>query len=194
MHFDMDWTSFDFPEKLGERIYNEKTLPKEVRDTLRDKENWRWFPIRSVFNFPESVEKDLAKKIRSLYQNEEFFDSLEPYPGIVDLLHELDEQYVVWFCSRPSFIECGSENAKVRSISKYFWPQWRDRLSLMYDKTRLKSDVLVDDSPWVVEGTYPPEWKLLLVDQPTNRNEDRFERVFLEKIPDWKEKIKQILL
>ena len=79
IRWDMDGTTFDFPEKLAERLAKEKSLPEDVRRTLADVSNRTTDNIRELF--PDTaLQNHIEKTVKDIYQTEDFFLSLEPHP------------------------------------------------------------------------------------------------------------------
>lgn len=100
--FDMDGTTYNFHERLAEKIAAEPRLPHEFRQKMSDTANRTQMKISKLFGDDVKVQKEIERIIHELYRNREFFASLQPYPGIVETLKALQSDYNVFFCTRPS--------------------------------------------------------------------------------------------
>ena len=77
--FDMDGTTFDFPEKLAMRIAEDNRFPESFRLQMQDVNNRTIYNIRTLFEDP-SQHQTLKRMIQNIYQTQSFFASLKPYP------------------------------------------------------------------------------------------------------------------
>lgn len=135
---DMDGTTYNFHQRLAEKIAQEPRLPAEFRERMRDLSQWTSHKLGKLFSDDRQVQQEIQKIIYQLYQNEAFFTSLELYPGMKDMILELDERYDVLFCTKPSIKPCGSENAKVHLVMRDFGGAWREKIVLPHDKTLVR--------------------------------------------------------
>lgn len=191
--FDMDWTTFDFATPLYDLIQAEKSLPEQVRTTLADINNRTTIQLRKLFPEYEAQQHDAIKHtIEWLYQTEDFFKKVKPYPGIVETLKDLNEHYHIKFCTKPSKRHCGSESAKRDAIIKYFGGQWSERMITTHDKTEVRGAFLVDDTP-IITWRYTPERKHILVDQPHNRTMQDMPRLFIGQQEEWQAQLATIM-
>lgn len=207
--FDMDGTTMDFPQKLRDLIvsnthpdvpthlqkqhtwlYNEllkrKQLPEYVRQHLADLNNWKEIKLGNLFDVDQKEKDRISDIIHGLYQNENFFASLEPYPGMVELIHSLKDICYVTFCTKPSENPFGSEAVKRSSIIKYFWEEYSMRITQTFDKTNVRAALLIDDAPDFSKGRYIPEWQHIIVDAAHNRHIEGQPRVYIDKVDQWK--------
>ncbi len=166
---DMDGTTYNFHQRLAEKIVQEKRLPAEFRQRMSNLNERTSHKLGKLFTDDLQLQEEIQKIIYQLYQNEAFFASLELYPGMKELILQLDETYDVLFCTKPSVKPCGSENAKVQLMMRDFWGYWREKIVLAHDKTMVRWELLVDDTPKVLKGKYDPSRAFLLVDQPSNQ-------------------------
>ncbi len=183
--FDMDSTTYNFHERLAEKIADEPRLPEEFRKQMSDTTNRTKMKIWKLFGDDPMMHKEIERIIQSLYRNREFFASLQPYPGIVETLKALQRDYNVYICSRPSIVPFGSESVKVDTIIRDFGGKWREKILLMHDKTMARGDILFDDTWRVQQGVFIPERKLFLVDHAYNRQYTDVQRVYLDQQEQW---------
>lgn len=178
--FDMDGTTFDFPEKLAARIAADNSFPKSFRLQMQDVNNRTRYNIRTLFEDPTQHLK-LKKMIQNIYQTQAFFASLEPYAWVVNTIKALQERYDVWFCTSPSEKACGSESEKTKAILHYFWEEFRDDININRDKTKVRCNLLIDDTPTVIKWRYTPEREFLLMNRASNQHIIWVPRLFLDK-------------
>jgi hypothetical protein len=77
---DMDATLFDFPEKLAARLEKKKHLfPQETHEIICNPQKRVIDDIRELFE-DNKIQEIVKKNFRNEYQNNIFFNSLEPYP------------------------------------------------------------------------------------------------------------------
>lgn len=183
--FDMDGTTYNFHERLAEKIAGEPRLPEEFRKQMSDTANRTQMKIWKLFGDDPVVHKEIERIIHGLYRNREFFASLQPYPGIVETLKSLQREYHVHICTKPSVVPFGSESVKVDTIIRDFGGKWREQILLMHDKTMARGDILFDDTWRVQEGDFVPERKLLLIDHAYNRQYTDVQRVYLDQQEQW---------
>lgn len=189
---DMDGTSYDFPSELYNRIQQDTSLPKKVRQTLADINNRTAIWLREVFDPQEFDLKKLERQIEWLYQTKDFFLSLKPYPGMVETLKDLQDICTVKFCTKPSKqYKAESESAKRESIIRHFGQEFSKSMITTHDKTEIRASVLIDDSPIIV-WTEDPERTHILVDQPHNQGMDK-PRLYLDRLDERKWVIQQYL-
>ncbi len=194
---DMDGSTYDFQKPLLQLIKKSITLPKTFIEQMEDTTKWTKISLWDLFDGTQQ-ERDLIKSIvEPLYQNVEFFESLEPYPWMVDTVHDLKKDFHIEFCTKPSKKPCGSESVKRASIIKYFWNEFSTMIHMSHDKTAVRGDLLVDDNADIhghynIEGR-KPDWKQLLVDQPHNQ-ESNLPRLYTDRLDLWKWQLQEILL
>lgn len=181
----MDGTTYNFHERLAEKIAGEPRLPEEFRKQMSDTANRTQMKIWKLFGDDPVVHKEIERIIHGLYRNREFFASLQPYPGIVETLKSLQREYHVHICTKPSVVPFGSESVKVDTIIRDFGGKWREQILLMHDKTMARGDILFDDTWRVQEGDFVPERKLLLIDHAYNRQYTDVQRVYLDQQEQW---------
>lgn len=189
----MDWSTYDFLTPLSKLIQETTSLPESFRLKMADINNWTKIALWDLFEGTEDEQIAIKAIIEPLYQSREFFLNLRPYPWIVDLVHELEKDKRVFFCTKPSKnAECDSEWAKRESIIRDFWPAFSQRIIMAHDKTMIRWDILIDDNPHIY-WDYKPEWKQILVDQPHNQH-SKISKLYVDRVDLWKEQIEEVLL
>jgi 5'(3')-deoxyribonucleotidase len=81
-----------------------------------------------------------------------FFSNLEPITGAIEAVNKLREQFDVYILTRPSVRNPLCYTEKRIWIEKYFGLEFCEKLILCCNKTLLKGDYLIDDTPWKFEG------------------------------------------
>lgn len=118
-------------------------------------EQRRGFEITS--NYPEEHREHLW----DLFNRPALFSELEPEPGAVEAIKELDEYARVFFCSKPLVTNPTCHSDKNAWIARHFGPTWCKRLILTSDKTLVRGDILIDDKPDVT-GVVDATWRHVL--------------------------------
>ena len=156
---DMDGVIADF--ESGFISHWKRLYPKKEFIRIQDR-----ITHKIVDQYPASLKGTIEK----IYQRPGFFKSLPPIPdGINSLQKMLEEGYDVFICSSPL------DNFKNCVLEKYEWVEeklgfdWTQRLILTKDKTLIRADFLIDDSP-EVKGCLKPVWEHIIFDQPWNKN------------------------
>lgn len=159
---------------------------------MADIKNWTKIALWELFDGSKAEQSKIRSIIEPMYQTREFFASLEPYPGIVDTIHDLETTFDIHFCTKPSKYPCDSEGAKRETVTKHFGPQYAKKVIMTHDKTLVRWTILVDDNPhitWVYKKN--PEWKQVLVDQAHNQ-ESSITRLSIDNLGAWKKKLEEI--
>lgn len=128
-------------------------------------------------------------KLEQAFEEHEFFYNLKPYPYAIEAIQNLALIHDVIICTAPtSHLFKTSADQKTRWINDYL-PKLNSKptkLILCDDKTLIRGDYLIDDSPHIEEkGIYKnPIWKQIVFQQSYNIKHARL----LSKpiIPDWK--------
>lgn len=130
--------------------------------------------LRALTNY--DIGHDLSpedqKRVRSLWHRPGFYRHLEPEPGVVDAVRELEEaEFEVMFCSAPT-VECPGSTAhshKIESVYEHFGAKHAEDCCLIKDKTRVDAEALIDDKP-TITGRRAPTWRHVYYDRPWNRH------------------------
>ncbi|KAM5151041.1 5'(3')-deoxyribonucleotidase, cytosolic type isoform 3-T3 [Callospermophilus lateralis] len=143
---DMDGVLADFEAGLLRgflrRFPGEPHVPLEQRRGFLASEQYR------------ALRPDLADKVASVYEAPGFFLDLEPIPGALEALREMNAMpdTEVFICSSPllKFDHCVGE--KYRWVERHLGPQFVERIILTRDKTVVLGDLLIDDKDTIQEG------------------------------------------
>lgn len=106
-----------------------------------------------------------------------FFMMLEPIPGAIEAMIELQKKYEVWILSRPSFFNMHSYTEKAVWVRNHLGFEMQKKMILCGDKSLLIGDYLIDDM--------------------TADGQTEFKGEFIhfgtERYPDWKAVLKQLI-
>lgn len=76
-----------------------------------------------------------------------FFYDLQPIPGALEAFRTLSLHYDVWILTRPSTKNLHCYTEKALWVKKYLGETALNKLILCTDKSLLKGDFLIDDTP-----------------------------------------------
>ena len=85
----------------------------------------------------------------------EFFEDMKPFNNAIEVINNLyrSNKYNIYFVS--TIVVPEAYIGKIKSLKKYFnWFDHFKHLKTMNDKHQLKSGVIIDDSPSVLEKSY----------------------------------------
>ncbi|XP_015670531.1 5'(3')-deoxyribonucleotidase, cytosolic type [Protobothrops mucrosquamatus] len=110
------------------------------------------------------LREDLGEKIASVYESPGFFLSLQPIPGAIEAMHEMNQMpnTDVFICTSPirKYEYCVLE--KYRWVAQHLGPNFVGRIILTRDKTVVSADLLIDDKD-TIKGVEPnPSWEHIL--------------------------------
>ncbi|XP_073901272.1 5'(3')-deoxyribonucleotidase, cytosolic type isoform X2 [Castor canadensis] len=136
---DMDGVLADFEAGLlrgfRRRFPGEPHVPLAQRRGFLAREQYR------------ALRPDLADKVASVYEAPGFFLDLEPIPGALEALREMNDMpdTEVFICTSPllKYDHCVGE--KYRWVERNLGPQFVERIILTRDKTMVLGDLLIDD-------------------------------------------------
>jgi 5'-nucleotidase len=129
--------------------------------------------------------------IREVLSEPGFYSELEPIPGALEAIYQMDEEgYEIFIVTSPwvSNPTCASD--KLRWIERYLGTSWSGRTIITSDKTVVRGDVLFDDKGHIT-GADEPTWEQVLITQPHNRALEG--RVRLSDWTLWREAMKEAL-
>ncbi|KAM6163522.1 5'(3')-deoxyribonucleotidase, cytosolic type [Rhynchocyon petersi] len=119
-----------------------------------------------------ALRPDLADKVASVYQAPGFFLDLEPIPGALEALREMNEMEdtEVFICTSPllKYEHCVAE--KYRWVEKHLGPKFVERIILTRDKTVVSGDLLIDDKDNIQGQEKTPSWEHILFTCCHNRH------------------------
>uniref|UniRef100_H0XFU6 5', 3'-nucleotidase, cytosolic n=1 Tax=Otolemur garnettii TaxID=30611 RepID=H0XFU6_OTOGA len=153
---DMDGVLADFEAGLlrGFRRHfpEEPYVPLEQRRGFFAREQYR------------ALRPDLADKVASVYEAPGFFLGLEPIPGALEAMREMNDiqDTEVFICTSPllKYEHCVGE--KYRWVEQHLGPQFVERIILTRDKTVVLGDLLIDDKDNIQGGEETPTWEHIL--------------------------------
>lgn len=122
-----------------------KILLVDQDDVLADFMGAFWHDLRTnpAIKFPQSQYK--------------FFENLEPIKDSIESIKILQEYYDIYILTRPSVRNPLCYTEKRVWIEKYLGFNMCKNLMIVYDKTMVKGDYLIDDV--IHSGVFKPEWK-----------------------------------
>lgn len=143
---------------------------------------------RTAYVVVEQYPAELRPLAREVCYADGFFRELEPIPGGINALREMEAMGMeVFICTSPL------PGSKRCVMEKYDWVEahlgagWLRRMVMTGDKTIVRGEVLIDDRPEVA-GVDQPTWEHIIYDQPYNRGEMRKRRLTWE---NWREVLLQ---
>ena len=138
-----------------------------------------WVPReeREHFYQYKDYPSEYKKQVRAIAATEAFFCDLDPIPGGLEALEEMEELgWNVHICTSSyyNYVECVS--CKFAWVEEHLGHHWQKRMIIAADKTLVRGDVLIDDRPYI-KGDFTPTWEYILFDQPYNRKNGEFRRL-----------------
>ncbi|XP_014644729.1 PREDICTED: 5'(3')-deoxyribonucleotidase, cytosolic type [Ceratotherium simum simum] len=111
-----------------------------------------------------ALRPDLADKVASVYEAPGFFLDLEPIPGALEAMRQMNDiqDTEVFICTSPlrKYDYCVGE--KYRWVEKHLGPQFVERIILTSDKTVILGDLLIDDKDTIRGQEETPSWEHIL--------------------------------
>ncbi|CAK6438510.1 unnamed protein product [Pipistrellus nathusii] len=153
---DMDGVLADFEGGLlrafRRRFPEEPHVPLEQRRGFFAREQYR------------ALRPDLADKLASVYESPGFFLDLEPIPGALEAMQEMQAMpdTEVFICTSPliKYEHCVGE--KFSWVDKHLGPQFVERIVMTRDKTVVSGDLLIDDKDTILGQEESPAWEHIL--------------------------------
>lgn len=155
---DMDGVTADF-ERAVIDIYRAKHPDKQYVP----------FEKRKNFYVKSDYPKELQPLVDEIYLGKGFFRNLQPIPGSIEALHEMEKYYDVRLCTSPLLGNPYCTNEKLAWVHEHLGREWQKRTIIAPDKTLVRGDILIDDRPQV-DGADTPAWEHIIYDQPYNRH------------------------
>lgn len=167
----------------------EKIILIDVDSTLNNFQEY--FIKMFIQKFPDFADKlpedpvhfDLMKmdkkKGLEILQAPGFTEGMVPLPGAVDAVNLLaDKGYNIFFCTALVTDDSNALRDRVQWIGKWFGQNWMDKVIFTKDKTMVRGDFLIDDSPFKTKGCCKPLWKLIIFDVKYNRDDEGYGRIY----------------
>ncbi|XP_036921786.1 5'(3')-deoxyribonucleotidase, cytosolic type [Sturnira hondurensis] len=111
-----------------------------------------------------ALRPDLADKVASVYEAPGFFLDLEPIPGAVEAMQQMNalKDTEVFICTSPllKFDHCVGE--KYHWVERHLGPQFVERIIMTRDKTVVLGDLLIDDKDTIQGQEETPSWEHIL--------------------------------
>lgn len=153
---DMDGVLADFEAGLLRGF--QRNFPREPYVPLEER---RGFFAREQYR---ALRPDLADKVASVYEAPGFFLNLEPIPGALEAMREMNDMQdtEVFICTSPllKYDHCVRE--KYGWVEKHLGPQFVERIILTRDKTMVLGDLLIDDKDTIQGQEETPSWEHIL--------------------------------
>lgn len=122
------------------------------------------------------LNRDFSMKI---LQEDGFNEKMVPLEGAPEAVEELDRRgYLIYFCTALVTDHSNTMRDRVEWIGKWFGEKWMERVIFTKDKTMVRGDFLIDDSPFKTRGNLNPTWKLIVFDVSYNREDECYGRIF----------------
>ncbi|MBN2048331.1 MAG: hypothetical protein JW750_10850 [Anaerolineaceae bacterium] len=155
---DMDNTIADF-EGLFQARWEEKHPDLPIKP----------FHERTDFYLRKESPADYRDKITDIMVGEDFFCSMQPIPGALEAIAEMEMLgWQVFLCTSSFFNYSECAACKFAWVKEHLGSGWRRRTIITGDKTLVRGDYLIDDKPYI-QGAVMPVWEHILYDQPYNR-------------------------
>jgi len=108
--------------------------------------------------------------LHDLVNTKGFFASLDPIPGSLEALEELERipHLVIRLCTAPLFGNPTCMDDKGAWVGWWLGREWQERIVMTKDKTLVRGDWLIDDKP-KIEGQLERQWEHLVFPQPYNK-------------------------
>lgn len=115
-------------------------------------------------HIPDRQQRAVA---RQMCDSRDWFRRLPPVDGAAEGLEELARMADVWIVTKPLESNPWCRDEKAAWVREHLGADWVRRLIIAPDKTMVRGDALVDDTPrreWLVE----PPWQPIIYRMPWN--------------------------
>ena len=119
------------------------------------------------------------KKSMEIFMSDGFTNGMVPLQGSVEAIHQIENKgYHVFFCTTLVTDNSNALKDRIHWIGKWFGERFMNQVIFTKDKTLIRGDFLIDDSPFKTRGVLQPEWKLIVFDMIYNRNDPCYGRIY----------------
>lgn len=143
---------------------------------------------RHTFYIEDQYPEEHRETIYNIFCESGFFRHLAPIEGAIEAVREMATRFEVYICTSPLSGHSACEQEKVDWVGQHLGKAFKKRVILTSDKTLVRGDILIDDSP-NVKGLLAPSWQHILYDAPCNRHIEDKQRLtwgnWKEVIPTW---------
>lgn len=142
----------------------------EIESQLKQNHPNIQIPEQRKIKITDHYQGKESEIVQSIKNSKGFIKNLQPIEGSLEALNYLLNQgHEVFICSSPLTRNKYSFTEKFEWILENLGQEWRKRLILTSDKTRVSGDILIDDYP-EVKGSKQPDWEHIIFDQPYNQH------------------------
>lgn len=129
------------------------------------------FQLRDFYNMENTVPNITPEIVQEVFHQEALFAGLEPNPGAVEALHEMDRMGLnVRIVTKPIFTNFTCVPDKKRWVVEHLGTKWLPRMVFTEDKTIVMGRYLIDDKPVIKGDNENPVWERIVYHQPYNVN------------------------
>ena len=126
------------------------------------------FGSRKSAKIPDDYPREFRKDIYNVLAQKGFVQNMPEVPGATGALDEmLSKGWEVFICSSPLRDYSFNVAEKFSWIEQHLGDGWPRRVIVAKDKTMVRGDYLIDNSPRVT-GIMKPEWEHVIFDRPYN--------------------------
>ena len=119
------------------------------------------------------------KEVLEIFQEDGFTEKMIPLDGAPEAVFELDKLgYIIFFCTQLVTDHSNTMRDRVKWIGKWFGEKWMEKVIFTRDKSMVRGDFLIDDSPKKAHGLFKPLWKLIVFDTKYNKNDNFYGRIY----------------
>jgi len=146
IYVDMDSTIFDYISAFEEAYF------KATGEKISVTENQC-----SKYHFHEIF--GLSEEERYKYLNEDFFENMKPYEGMVEVINDFWDDFEFRFVTHIVVPNRDTYYGKIKSLRKHF-PKFIDdtHMITMREKWLLYPSIIIDDNPEVLRKCYEEEF------------------------------------
>ncbi|XP_022445365.1 5'(3')-deoxyribonucleotidase, cytosolic type isoform X1 [Delphinapterus leucas] len=136
--------------------------PKPPQELHFESPRWGW---RGLLGSEPGQEHCIFQdKVASVYEAPGFFLDLEPIPGALEAMREMNDMQdtEVFICTSPLMKYDHCVHEKYHWVEKHLGPQFVERIILTRDKTVVLGDLLIDDKDTIQGQEETPSWEHIL--------------------------------